>query len=93
VLLQALSLVPRDRGAAATLEAEQAAGVMSAACALSMHLSLSVRCAGPCKDIPDRGGFACCRDESCHTQTPGPPRTYRFEYNVTYRRVLCLHRK
>ena len=45
-----------------------------------------MRRAGPCKDIPDRGGFACCRDESCHTQTPGPPRTYRFEYNVTFRR-------
>ena len=45
---------------------------------------------GPCKGNPDKGGFACCRDESCHTQTPGPPRTYRFEYNVTYRRVLFL---
>ncbi len=59
--------------------------MVRAACALSMQLSLNMRCAGPCKDIPDRGGFACCRDESCHTQTPGPPRTYRFEYNVTFR--------
>ncbi|KAK9842080.1 hypothetical protein WJX81_007607 [Elliptochloris bilobata] len=39
----------------------------------------------PCKDISNRGGFACCRDESCHSKTPGPPRTYRFEYNVTFR--------
>jgi len=77
--------VPSDRGAAAMPEAEQADSVMSAACDLSMLLSLSMRCVGPCKDIPDRGGFACCRDESCHTQTPGPPRTYRFEYNVTFR--------
>ena len=46
--------------------------------------------AGPCKDIPDRGGFACCRDESCVTQTPGPPRKYFFEYNITFRRVQAM---
>ena len=45
--------------------------------------------AGPCKDIPDRGGFACCRDESCVTQTPGPPRKYFFEYNITFRHVVA----
>ena len=37
----------------------------------------------PCDDDPDRGGYSCCKD--CNTQTPGPPRTYHFQYNVTYR--------
>ena len=37
----------------------------------------------PCDDDPDRGGAACCK--ACITQTPGPPRSYFFEYNVTYR--------
>ena len=41
----------------------------------------------PCDDDPDRGGFACCKE--CKTQTPGPPRSYWFEYNVTYRCNSC----
>ena len=37
----------------------------------------------PCDDDPNRGGYSCCKD--CTTQTPGPPRSYHFQYNVTYR--------
>ena len=35
----------------------------------------------PCADNPDKGGYACCRD--CPSKTPGPPRSYWFEYKVS----------
>ena len=35
----------------------------------------------PCDDNPDKGGYACCKD--CPSKTPGPPRSYWFEYKVS----------